>query len=404
MKGELFCKLSLSFLSVLVSSTLIACSNDESSIKTQEEKRKAQETESFTQAKLYLVKKDGRYGFINQKGQLMIPYLYKSAQNFSEGLAMVSKDGKHYGYIDTSGKVKIPLYLQNREGELPLYGGSNDQLDFNMGKVTYYDKKADSTGILTNKGQNLHSPKYNYDFIEEGYIFATDKKTNQQVVLDKNGKKVFTPKRGEVVRDIYKDYFAVTTVKEDDEQEEFEIVDLVDNHNKVIVDATEKKIIQWKYGNEGLIPYYTDDFFEGEGYVNDNGEIVIKARFDSASPFSEGMAVVGLTPEQAEDPYVRSGYINQTGEIVIPVIYDTATDFNEGVALVSKDNKYFFINKTGKKLFNQSFSDARNFQSGLALVKKGNKLQYINKKGKVVWGNVITNDKDLFADFINDAF
>jgi hypothetical protein len=45
---------------------------------------------------------DGRCGFINDEGRLVIPFIYEDARRFSEGLAAVKIDGK-WGYIDKTG-------------------------------------------------------------------------------------------------------------------------------------------------------------------------------------------------------------------------------------------------------------------------------------------------------------
>ena len=51
---------------------------------------------------------DGKYGYINERGEMVIPCQYDSAGNFSSnGLARVKIDGK-YGYINEKGEVVIP--------------------------------------------------------------------------------------------------------------------------------------------------------------------------------------------------------------------------------------------------------------------------------------------------------
>ena len=49
-----------------------------------------------------------KYGYINKSGKLVIPPQYDAADNFREGLALVGVNAK-YGYINTSGKLVIPL-------------------------------------------------------------------------------------------------------------------------------------------------------------------------------------------------------------------------------------------------------------------------------------------------------
>ena len=55
-------------------------------------------------------KKDGKYGFIDENGKMVIElkdgYICRTA--FYRGLALVEKDGK-YGYIDRKGKVVVPV-------------------------------------------------------------------------------------------------------------------------------------------------------------------------------------------------------------------------------------------------------------------------------------------------------
>lgn len=48
------------------------------------------------------VKKDGKYGYINEHNQIVIPFSYDKAFAFSEGFAVVQRYGK-YGYVDRFG-------------------------------------------------------------------------------------------------------------------------------------------------------------------------------------------------------------------------------------------------------------------------------------------------------------
>ena len=48
------------------------------------------------------VKKDGKYGYINEHNQIVIPFNYDDAFEFSEGFAVVQRYGK-YGYVDRFG-------------------------------------------------------------------------------------------------------------------------------------------------------------------------------------------------------------------------------------------------------------------------------------------------------------
>lgn len=51
---------------------------------------------------------NNRYGYINKKGDLVIPFNYDKAKPFENGFAYVEKNGKS-GYIDKNGKIVVPL-------------------------------------------------------------------------------------------------------------------------------------------------------------------------------------------------------------------------------------------------------------------------------------------------------
>ena len=61
---------------------------------------------------LYIVRRKGKYGFIDQTGKEVIPCKFDGVESFSEGLAMVYIEDVpfgEYGYIDKTGRVVIPF-------------------------------------------------------------------------------------------------------------------------------------------------------------------------------------------------------------------------------------------------------------------------------------------------------
>jgi hypothetical protein len=47
--------------------------------------------------------KDGKWGFIDKTGRVVIPLIYDYVEPFHEGLCRFLKDGK-YGFIDKTGR------------------------------------------------------------------------------------------------------------------------------------------------------------------------------------------------------------------------------------------------------------------------------------------------------------
>lgn len=74
-----------------------------------------QNTEILVTNTIFLSKKDGKYGYINEKGIVVVDYIYEDATEQNKyGYVSVKKDGK-WGCLDSKGKVVVePMYkLEN---------------------------------------------------------------------------------------------------------------------------------------------------------------------------------------------------------------------------------------------------------------------------------------------------
>jgi hypothetical protein len=68
--------------------------------------------DGFYGSELAKVSKNNRLGFINKKGEVVIPFDFENVKVFSNGLAAVMMLGKH-GFIDTTGKLVIPFLYED---------------------------------------------------------------------------------------------------------------------------------------------------------------------------------------------------------------------------------------------------------------------------------------------------
>lgn len=66
---------------------------------------------AFTEG-LLPVERNGRMGFVDRTGSIVIPLEYDVVYSFSEGLAVVENNGR-YGFIDRTGRVVVPLIYAN---------------------------------------------------------------------------------------------------------------------------------------------------------------------------------------------------------------------------------------------------------------------------------------------------
>lgn len=98
-----------------------------------------QESDIFTDRTLFLDKKDGKYGFIDKNGKVVVEYLYDDAtEQNSYGFAAIKKDGK-WGSIDAKGKViQEPIYNLDDYVLIDFIGRWHLGLDINM---NYYNQQ-----------------------------------------------------------------------------------------------------------------------------------------------------------------------------------------------------------------------------------------------------------------------
>ena len=88
---------------------------------------------------LFLSKKDGKYGFVDKKGNKVVDYIYDEATEQNKyGYAAIKKDGK-WGSIDNGGNVVIePTYNLDNNLVIDFIGKWHLGQDLNM---NYYCDK-----------------------------------------------------------------------------------------------------------------------------------------------------------------------------------------------------------------------------------------------------------------------
>lgn len=171
---------------------------------------------------LIRVRKNDKYGFINNQGKEMIPLIYDNAYNFDQGFANVSFN-KQWGVINTKGetvfdfgKYNFIKTLDNLDGKIYFAVKQNEQLalfDEQKNQITefryesinpiYFSQllivgEKGKFGVIDNKGKEIvpikydhiydtlqSLDKYNYDLPQQ-YIEVTD--DDKTLLFDVNGK------------------------------------------------------------------------------------------------------------------------------------------------------------------------------------------------------------------------
>lgn len=133
--------------------------------------------------------------------------------------------------------------------------------------------------------------------------------------------------------------------------------------------------ITLKYDDVKYYPYQAKN--KKWGYVDENMNVVIEAKFDYATAFSEGIGLV------KEDDRYR--YISKDGNYMLDNSYYYATPFCGGAAIVEEDDTEILIDYDGKKLCEiDEDIYVHEFVDGIAVFEKNDKYGYIDIRGNIL--------------------
>lgn len=314
---------------------------------------------------LYLIKRTGKCGYINNKGEIVIQPQFEEAYDFSEGLARIfDKTSRKYAYIDSTG---------NQITEFKF----TDAMDFSdgMALVSVMEGEQKKWGYINRSGEMVI--KFDKPFGGMLYAFSEGLAAVPVSVGEGNNMETkygFIDKQGSMVIEPKYDFAAKFT--------------------------------------EGLAPVKVDTYGK-YSYINKQGETVIEDKFNIAHDFSEGIAKVAVM----ESGLFKYGYINKQGEIIIEPKYSKAGNFSEGVAIVSMDawgDDLSIIDNTGKTIANTKYQivdDGQHFSDGFLGVAwqeifdappyMKNHVGYIDKNGQLKIEHTDTIKTFSFADARN---
>lgn len=321
---------------------------------------------------LFPIRQNGKVGYINLKGEVVIQPHFQIAFFFSEGLAVACLErGERCGYIDPKGKFIINP--QFRFAERFSEGLAAVEVE---DKVGYIDKEGKFVinPQFPRSGDSLLRP------FSEG--LASVKIGDKIGFVDREGRIVINPQFDEATP--FFDGLAAAKIGNK--------WGFIDKEGKIVINP---QFDEAKWFIEGLAPVRIGEQY---GYIDKTGKIVINPQFNLALPFSkEGLAFVTLNQ--------KLGFIDKSGKYVINPQFSTPPNlireahlvtydfgrfsFSEGLSPVKVGDKdkenVGYIDTTGKIVINPQFDLALPFYGGLAFVMIQDSMAYIDKEGKYVW-------------------
>ena len=79
----------------------------------------------------------------------------------------------------------------------------------------------------------------------------------------------------------------------------------------------------------------------------------------------------------------KVGFVDSQGNVVVKCIYDSATPFEKGISIVTKSGKSGIIDASGKVLLPLKYTQIYPWANGLYLVKNGKKMGLAKSNGQI---------------------
>ena len=277
----------------------------------------------------------GKYGYLNDKGQLVYPFQWEYAQRFGTasvaGVTIETAEGKRWGAINRQGHVVIP-YVWSKGGGFLDSGYSSTMINQKWGLIDQH-----GTVVVPHEWDFIEPirTKTGIDYLDSyGWVKVgrttgnlRDRDADQIGWVDRQGK--------------------VVVPAEFNEAESF------DEHGWANV----------KRGKES-------------GWINRQGKWVMPPEWDACSGFDEqGWAVVYRNGQ--------AGYVDRQGKVVLPLQWDHCWKFHpRGYAQVMKNKKYGLIDRTGKVIMPLEWERCWLDDDGMITDQKEGRVGRLDLQGK----------------------
>ena len=303
----------------------------------------------------------GKWGFQDDKGNIVIEPIYEKVGDFSEGLCAVQTEEEGF-YINTKGEKVISF----EDSTLPAIGGM------------FKDGTAD---VMIRNAELLW----------------------EDILIDKNGNRL-NKTSYESIRRLDNGYFYCEIKTRPTEEQKYEVVDKTGKvilKDKAFKKDGDRRVTMDKAGEKGFIlrSYVPFEYSSKYAVYNLKGKKILNYKKDNPYELHgdtiwewDGKKYIiynwsGKKIGSTKNDY-KEGYISDKGKVLINAKkYDYAGDFIDGVALIEKSGKYSLINEKGKVIKNlPKVYRVERITSGLILLEKKNGSQALmNTKGKYVF-------------------
>lgn len=374
-------------------------------------------SEGLAVISIFSITKLHRFGFIDKTGKEILPVKYLQAGRFSSGLAPVKTEAGLIVFIDRTGKEVLKTNY-------------TDARSFSNGLAAVSRNK--KTGFINQQGQEVVPLIYEAanDFVDECTLAMID---NMTVQIDRSGKELpLISQYGYVDRARQKLVIEpnVFTSGNGFSADGLAVVSSNRNGLSGAINKNGSFVFPLKYGkirrlDNGLYAFSENSKY---GIADKTGRILISSRFKSVHSISGLLAmavnsnnqfiIIDKEGRETTAPLTefseftgdlatvwidrQYGAINTSGKLVIPIRYDYVSILNQGVAKVSRNGKVGLFDADGKQLTEIKYDEINSYEDGLSRVfirvgQFGDSYGFVDRTGKEVIP-LIYNKAESFSD------
>ena len=272
----------------------------------------------------FIVKKNGKYGVVSEKGAIILPLKYSNINSNKNGYTV--KLNQKAGLFNSEGKEIIPINY---------HWVYTDKIDDNIPIVAELNES--KAGYINTKNEWVIPPTYLYAFAFRQGVARVKKGRNYMYINLK----------GEPVIQDFDNY-------------------VIQNFDNYVIEPSDNTYI---VGVRKECKYMVYDL---------NGNLL--DTYDSFINNWSGNAIFGVKKGG------KWGYIDGYGKVIIPLEYEEVRNFSEGLAAVRKDGKWGYINPKNEIVIPIEFTNKEVgfFKNGGAEYYTDRGAGLINLKGEII--------------------
>lgn len=353
------------------------------------------------------------WGYINERGEEVIPLQYDDAQPFSEGLAGVRKDNYLCGFIDVKGNLVISCKYKT------VGNFSNGLAWFESGNWSFEENT--NYGYINKKGDIVIPAIYDVvnDFKNDRAIVGVYRREKLLYgLIDTLGKEIipcicsyieFLPNSefkvcwynslSNITYEIQMDKDGFCWINNKSEKYLFTLRKY--SPTGIFVNGL-MEVVSTQNDKWGIYsrtePISMNNILIDKRYVNNKGEMLVKngdddfflpEKYDWGSDFHEGLAKVAIIKANRKEFVVggryKYGFINEQGNEAIPCRYDDISDFSNGIAIINKNHwinnrgEYSVLNNKKRVWLPNKYERGDDFNYGISIVTHNGRIGVINE-------------------------